>query len=73
MFSRFSLTEGRLVSRATKVIIICFAVLWNGQLLAATDDDLSKEYSECMDKSGGVTGERCLHAMTLKFAVGTLS
>jgi uncharacterized protein YecT (DUF1311 family) len=57
MFSRFSLTEGRLVSRATKVIIICFAVLWNGQLLAATDDDLSKEYSECMDKSGGVTGE----------------
>jgi uncharacterized protein YecT (DUF1311 family) len=50
-------TASRLVSRVTKVMIICLAVLWNGALLAATDDDLSKEYSVCMDKSGGVTPE----------------
>jgi hypothetical protein len=31
-------TASRLVSRATKVMIICLAVLWNGQLLAETDD-----------------------------------
>src|SRR5262245_23377905 len=48
-------TASRLVSRVTKVMIICLAVLWNGVLLAATDDDLSKEYSVCNDKSGGVT------------------
>lgn len=42
--------------RASKVVIICLVVLWNGQLLAATDEDnMSKEYSDCMDKSGGVT------------------
>jgi uncharacterized protein YecT (DUF1311 family) len=67
MFSHFALTEvwptithanrqadtaSRLVSRATKVMIICLAVLWNGQLLAETDDDLtSKEYSDCLDKA----------------------
>ena len=72
MFRHFALTEvsptithanrqadtaSRLVSRATKGMIICLAVLWNGQLLAAPakDDDLSKEYSDCIDKSGGVT------------------
>jgi uncharacterized protein YecT (DUF1311 family) len=48
-------TANRLVSRVTKVTIICLAVLWNGVLLAATDDDLSKEYAVCIDKSGGVT------------------
>jgi len=38
-------------------MIVCLVVLWNGQLLAATDEDnnMSKEYSDCMDKSGGVT------------------
>lgn len=66
MFSHFALTSiwptvahanrqtdtaGRLVSRATKVMIICLAVLWNGQLIAETDDDLSKEYSNCIDKA----------------------
>jgi uncharacterized protein YecT (DUF1311 family) len=55
MFSHFA--EGRLVSRAAKVMVICFAVLWNGQLLAATENEFSKEYSDCLDKSGGVTGE----------------
>jgi hypothetical protein len=55
MFSHFA--EGRLVSHVTTIMIICFAVLWNGQLLAAIDDEFSKEYSDCMDKSGGVTGE----------------
>ena len=49
-------TANRRVSRVTKVMIICLAVIWNGQLLAATDEDnMSKEYSDCMDKSGGVT------------------
>ena len=75
MFCHFSLTEvsatttptnkqagtaSRLISCATKVMIICLAVLWNGQLLAAPakDDDLSKEYSDCIDKaSQGVTAE----------------
>ncbi len=31
-------------------MIICLAVLWNGQLLAETDDT-SKEYSDCLDKA----------------------
>ena len=44
-------TASRLVSCATKVMIICLAVLWNGQLLAETDDTSSKEYSECLDKA----------------------
>jgi uncharacterized protein YecT (DUF1311 family) len=44
-------TASRLVSRATKVMIICLAVLWNGQLLAETDEDLSKEHSDCVDKA----------------------
>jgi uncharacterized protein YecT (DUF1311 family) len=44
-------TASRLVSRATKVMIICLAVLWNGQLLAETDDDTSKEYSDCLHKA----------------------
>jgi uncharacterized protein YecT (DUF1311 family) len=44
-------TAKRLVLRATKVIILCLAVLWNGQLLAETDDGLSKEYSDCIDKA----------------------
>jgi uncharacterized protein YecT (DUF1311 family) len=45
-------TASRLVSRATKVMIICLAVLWNGQLLAETDaDPTSKEYSDCLDKA----------------------
>jgi uncharacterized protein YecT (DUF1311 family) len=72
MFKHFALPEvsptiahanrqadtSRLVSRATKVMIICLAVLWNGQLLAETDDGLSKEYSACIDKaSRGVTAE----------------
>ena len=67
MFSHFALTEvwptithanrqadtaSRLVSRATKVMIICLAVLWNGQLLAETDNDpRSKEYSDCLAKA----------------------
>jgi len=51
MFSHFA--QSRLVSRATKVMIICLAVLWNGQLLAETDkaetdEGLSKD---CMDKA----------------------
>jgi uncharacterized protein YecT (DUF1311 family) len=51
-------TACQLVSRATKVMIICLAVLWNGPLLGETDDDLSKEYSECIDKaSRGATAE----------------
>ena len=63
MFSDFALTEvspttthtnrqadtaSRLVSSATKVMIICLAVVWNGQLLAETDEGLSKEYSDCV-------------------------
>jgi uncharacterized protein YecT (DUF1311 family) len=46
-------TASRLVSRrATKVVIICLAVFWNGQLLAETNDDpTSKEYSECLEKA----------------------
>lgn len=74
MFSHFKLPEvdptstracrqadatSRLVSRVAKVSIICIAVLWNGQLLAATDagdeNNLSKQYSVCIDKSEGVT------------------
>jgi len=49
--------SSRLASRVTKVMIVCLVVLWNGQLLAATDEDnnMSKEYSDRMDKSGGVT------------------
>jgi uncharacterized protein YecT (DUF1311 family) len=51
-------TANRRVSRVTKVMIICLAILWNGQLLAETDDDLSKEYSVCIDKaSRGATAE----------------
>ena len=49
MFSHFA--QSRLVSRATKVMIICLAVLWNGQLLAEIVEGLSKEYSDCMDKA----------------------
>jgi len=44
-------TASRLVSRAAKVMIICLAVLWNGQLLAEIVEGLSKEYSDCMDKA----------------------
>ena len=66
MFRHFALTEvsptithanrqadtaSRLVSRATKVMIICLAVFWNGQLLAETDDGTSKEYSDCLHKA----------------------
>ena len=60
MFGHFALTEvwprqadtaSRLVSSASKVMIICLIVLWNGQLLAETDDHLSKEYSVCIDKA----------------------
>jgi uncharacterized protein YecT (DUF1311 family) len=43
--------SSRLISRVTKVMVVCLVVLWNGQLFAATDDDLSKEYSECIDKA----------------------
>jgi uncharacterized protein YecT (DUF1311 family) len=74
MFSHFALTEvspttthtnrqadtaSRLVSRATKVMIICLAVVWNGQLLAETDEGLSKEYSDCVkDKAeNGTTAD----------------
>jgi uncharacterized protein YecT (DUF1311 family) len=45
------------LSRATKGMIICLAVLWNGQLLAETDEGLSKEYSNCIDKARGATAE----------------
>jgi len=72
MFSRFNLAKvlptitdansqadaaSQLVLRGAKVLIICLAVLWSGKLLAATDDDLSKEYSVCMLRAGseGVT------------------
>jgi uncharacterized protein YecT (DUF1311 family) len=66
MFSHFSLTEvsatttptnrqaetaSRLISCATKVMIISLVVLWNGQLRAETDEGLSKEYSDCIDKA----------------------
>jgi len=66
MFGHFALTEvwprqadtaSRLASRASKVMMVCLVVLWNGQLLAETDDQLSKEYSVCMDKAGGMTGD----------------
>jgi|SRR6476620_10363089 len=53
-------TASRLISRVTKVMIICLAVLWNGQLLAETDADegLSKEHSDCIDNaSRGATAE----------------
>jgi uncharacterized protein YecT (DUF1311 family) len=50
--------SSRLISRVTKVMVICLAVLWNGQLFAETGDDLSKEYSDCIDKaSRGATAE----------------
>jgi uncharacterized protein YecT (DUF1311 family) len=70
MFSHFNLAKAlpaitdansqadaasQLVLCGAKVLIICLAVLWSGELLAATDDDLSKEYSVCIDNSGGVT------------------
>jgi uncharacterized protein YecT (DUF1311 family) len=45
----------RLVSQATKVMVICLAVLWSSELLAAADEDMTKEYSVCMEKSQGVT------------------
>jgi uncharacterized protein YecT (DUF1311 family) len=32
-------------------MIICLAVLWNGGLLAETDEGLSKEHSDCIDKA----------------------
>jgi uncharacterized protein YecT (DUF1311 family) len=61
MFGHFALMEvwpwqadtaSRLASRASKVMIICLAVLWNGQLLAETDNDpTSKEYSDCLAKA----------------------
>ena len=74
MFSRFALMEvwptithaktqadtaGRLVSCATKVMIICLAVFWNGQLFAETNEGLSKEYSDCVkDKAeNGTTAD----------------
>src|SRR5262245_58470380 len=42
----------RLASRASKVMIICLAVHWNGQLLAETDSgSASKEYSGCLAKA----------------------
>jgi len=44
-------TASRLASRASKVMIIGLVVFWNGQLLAETDDHLSKEYSVCIDKA----------------------
>jgi uncharacterized protein YecT (DUF1311 family) len=41
----------RLVSRASKVTIICLVALWSGQLLAETDEHLSKEYSICINQA----------------------
>ncbi len=74
MFSHFNLAKvlptitdansqadaaSQLVLRGAKVLIICLAVLWSEELLAATDDDLSKEYSNCIDKatSEGTTAD----------------
>src|SRR5262245_41798912 len=62
MFSRLALTDvthanrqadtaSPLVSHVTKVIVISLSVFWSSQLLAMTDEDLSKEYSVCIDKS----------------------
>ena len=61
MLGHFALTEiwprqadtaSQLASRASKAMIICLAVLWNGQLLAETNNDpTSKEYSDCLAKA----------------------
>jgi uncharacterized protein YecT (DUF1311 family) len=66
MFSHFALTEvsptiahantqadtgSQLVLRVMKVIVVCLPVFWSSQLLAMTDEDLSKEFSVCMDKA----------------------
>lgn len=66
MFSHFALAEvsptitdanrqadtgSQLVSRVMKVIVVCLPVFWSSQLLAMTDEDLSKEYSVCIEKA----------------------
>jgi uncharacterized protein YecT (DUF1311 family) len=45
----------RLISPVSKVIVICLAILWNPQLLAAADENTTKEFSVCMEQSQGVT------------------
>ena len=45
----------RLISPASKVMVICLAILWNPQLLAAADKNTTKEFSICMEQSQGVT------------------
>ena len=45
----------RLISPASKVLVICLAILWNPQLLAAADANTTKEFSACMEQSQGVT------------------
>ena len=57
------------LSRATKVMIICLAVLWNGQLLAETDEGLSKEYSNCIDRAEkGTTADASGCSLTMTAA-----
>jgi uncharacterized protein YecT (DUF1311 family) len=45
----------RLMSSASKVMVICLAMFWNPQPLAAADENMTNEYSVCMEKSQGVT------------------
>ena len=45
----------RLLSPTSKVMVICLAILWNPQLLAAADENTTKEFSVCMEQSQGVT------------------
>jgi uncharacterized protein YecT (DUF1311 family) len=50
-----------------KVALTVLGVLWSGaELLAASDADMTREYSACMDKSGGVTAKMldCISAET---------
>src|SRR5215831_3778996 len=45
----------RLISPASKVIVICLAILWNPQLLAMANENTTKEFSVCMEQSQGAT------------------
>jgi uncharacterized protein YecT (DUF1311 family) len=58
-------TTTRTTARLTTgCMLIVSELLWNAAPVAAADKDMTQEYSTCMDKSNGVTGEMldCLSA-----------
>jgi uncharacterized protein YecT (DUF1311 family) len=56
------------LSHAGRAIIICVCVIWSNELLAATDADMTKQYLDCMERSGGITADmlECINKETAR-------